>query len=66
MVKIIKNEPDQSVIKRIVCQNCGATLEYVPNDVKLLWSGTDYGGGPDGAMGFSCPKCHEQIITRRW
>ncbi len=65
-VKIINETPDSEVVKQIVCQNCGVTLEYTPNDVILLWSGTDYGGGPDGAKGFKCPKCNKNVITKRW
>lgn len=63
---IKKGKPDKSVVKRIVCKGCGATIEYVPNDVRTLWSGTDYGGGPDGAEGFNCPECGKQVITKRW
>lgn len=63
---IKKGKPDKSVVKRIVCRNCGATIEYVPNDVRTLWEGTDYGGGPDGAKGFECPECKERVITERW
>ncbi len=55
----------KEVMKRIACQ-CGARIEYAPAEVKTLWSGTDYGGGPDGAEGFKCPKCGENIITKRW
>lgn len=65
-MRIVKEEPDPKVVKTIVCQNCGATIEYVPNDVRTLWSGTDYGGGPDGAMGFNCPKCSKEVHTKRW
>ncbi|GEM_PF-2423949 len=38
-VRAIKVEPDPSVVKRIVCPNCGVTLEYRPNDVKTLTIG---------------------------
>jgi len=66
MPRVVSKEPDQSVVKQIICQGCGATVEYVPNDVRTLWSGTDYGGGPDGAEGFDCPGCGKQIHTKRW
>ena len=65
-MKIISTKPDKSVVKRKVCNNCGITLEYVPADVVTLWSGKDYGGGPDGAMGFKCPNCGKNVITERW
>ena len=37
MVKLINDIPDSSVVKRIICKNCGGTLEYVPNDIKQDW-----------------------------
>ncbi len=65
-MKIINDTPDPKVVKQAVCSNCGVTLEYIPRDVVLLWSGTDYGGGPDGARGFKCLKCNENVIIERW
>jgi hypothetical protein len=68
MPRVIKKGAAPQVAKQVVCGGCGATIEYVPNDVKLLWSGTDIGGGPDGAKGFQCPNrgCNEEIHTERW
>lgn len=66
MIRIIDETPDEKVVKRISCQNCGVKLEYVPNDVVVLWSGRDYSGGSDGAKGFKCPKCNKNVITERW
>lgn len=57
---------DESVKKEITCRNCATKLRYTPSDVVTLWSGTDYGGGPDGAEGFKCPKCNRDIIINRW
>jgi RNase P subunit RPR2 len=57
---------DQSAVKRITCKNCASILEYKPSEVRNLWSGTDYGGGPDGADGFTCPSCGADVITKRW
>ncbi len=65
MVTIIKKEPDNSVLKEIVCRNCGATLSYVPNEVKS-YSGTDFGGGSDGQEWVDCPNCNEKAIIRSW
>lgn len=64
-VKIINDKPDKSVVKRIVCKNCGAKLEYLPVDVKSR-HGTDYGGGPDGAEWVDCPKCNQPAVIRSW
>ena len=67
MPHVIKKGPDPKVVaKQVTCGGCGATVEYVPNDVRLLWSGTDAGGGPDGARGFNCPSCRKEIHTERW
>lgn len=54
------------VVKSTTCRHCAAIIEYVPKDVVNLWSGTDYGGGSDGADGFKCPNCGNNVITRRW
>lgn len=57
---------DQTVCKRITCKHCGAINEYTPNEVRTLWSGTDYSGGSDGAKGFNCAGCGKEIYTERW
>ena len=57
---------DESILKRATCRQCGAINEYMPKEVRVLWSGTDYGGGPDGAEGFNCANCGEHVITKRW
>lgn len=64
MVKIVGR--DESAVKRITCRNCAARLEYTESEVRNLWSGTDYGGGSDGADGFNCPQCGAQVHVRRW
>lgn len=64
-VRVIKTEPDQSVVKRVVCKLCGATLEYVPLDVKER-HGTDIGGGPDGCKWIDCPQCKREVILESW
>lgn len=65
MVTVIKKEPDSSVLKEVICQNCGATLSYTPNEVKSR-HGTDYGGGPDGAEWVDCPNCTKPAVIRSW
>jgi DNA-directed RNA polymerase subunit RPC12/RpoP len=66
MPKIINNKPDPSVVKNIICRNCGVKIEYVPNDIIPLRRGTDYSGGSDGADGFVCPNCKKNIILKGW
>lgn len=57
---------DTSQVKRATCRNCASIIEYTEGEVRLLWSGKDYSGGPDGAKGFACPKCTKDVITERW
>lgn len=66
-IKIISKEPDKSVVKRCVCKNCGATLEYTPNDVLYTPNDVeyktyqDYGGGSDTYAEFLCPNCGKKL-----
>lgn len=55
-IKVVKIKPHKSVVKKCVCNNCGATLEYTPNDVTYAWY-SDYGGGRDKYAEFNCPNC---------
>jgi len=64
-VKIIKIKPAKKVVKRKICRNCGATLEYTPRDV-LRYDGIDIAGGPDGREYIICPNCREDITLRSW
>jgi hypothetical protein len=57
---------DERQIQRATCGHCARILEYTKGEVRTLWSGKDYGGGPDGAKGFSCPSCGQDVITERW
>ena len=65
-VKVLEIAPQANVAKQCVCDNCGVSLEYVPANVKTLWEGTDYGGGPAGAKGIECPNCAHQVVLERW
>lgn len=64
MANVIGQDP--GALKRITHDKCGAILEYARREIRTLWSGTDYGGGPDGAKGFTCPQCGDDVITERW
>lgn len=64
MVKVVGR--DESAVKHTTCRKCASRLEYTEGEVRTLWSGTDYGGGPDGAKGFTCPNCNNDVITERW
>jgi hypothetical protein len=41
--------------KRVDCDECGCTIEYLPEHVDT-YSGTDMGGGPDGYERVKCPR----------
>ena len=64
-VRVIKTEPDPRVVKRGICEHCGATLEYTPNDIHK-YEGTDYSGGPDGYEWINCPNCNKEAVIRSW
>ena len=55
MVRIVETKPDPSVVKRHVCHNCGALLEYTPADVTLV-NFPDYTGS-DWQRAIKCPQC---------
>lgn len=57
---------DESVFKTITCRHCGTINKYAPYEVRTLWSGIDYAGGPDGAEGFNCANCGKEVHTKRW
>lgn len=64
-MKVISTKPHKSALKRKVCEHCGATLEYVPNDVKER-NGRDYSGGPDGEKWVDCGNCGKKVILESW
>ena len=64
MLKVVGQDP--KAVKRVTHSKCGAVIEYHPIDVFELWSGKDCSGGSDGAEGFKCPNCGENVIIRRW
>ena len=65
MARIIDPTPSPEVEKKVVCRGCGATIAYVPNEIKSR-HGTDYSGGPDGCTWVDCPNCTKPIILSSW
>jgi hypothetical protein len=66
MPRVVDPKPSPKVEKIVLCRDgCGATIAYVPNDVKS-YSGSDYSGGPDGHEWIVCPNCRKRIIIRTW
>ena len=62
MVTVVSTVPHPSVVKEVVCRNCGSTLNYVPADVKEEVH-RDYGGGSDTYYHIQCPPCgHKQTV----
>ena len=57
---------DESVYKKLTCRHCGSINQYAPNEDRTLWSEKDYSGGSDGAEGFHCANCGEEVIVRAW
>lgn len=62
MVQIISTKPHPSVVKQKICRNCGATLEYTPNDIQKRKS-TDYTGHVDIDNVIQCPQCHKEVFV---
>lgn len=65
MVTVVSKPPHRSVVKEVVCRNCGCTLEYVPRDVKERVE-VDYGGGRDVYHYIDCPECSNQVTVSRY
>lgn len=59
-ITVINAGPHQSVVKEVICKNCGATLQYTPNDVKRE-TVTDYGGGIEVLSSIICPLCSKSV-----
>jgi hypothetical protein len=62
-IKVISTDPHRSVVKQVVCRNCGATLEYTPADVMQKYV-KDYGGGGDMEHTIVCPPCGKPVHVR--
>lgn len=63
MVTVVSTVPHHSVVKEVICKNCGATLQYVPKDV-VSKSVTDYGGGSDTYHHIVCPPCGSAVYVK--
>jgi len=48
---------DESKAKRITCYDCGAIVEYFPNEVISRVEEEVYGGGSDVYHYLTCPNC---------
>ena len=57
---------DKAVYKRITCEKCSTINQYLPEEVKVLWSDFEYGNGYSGARGFECFGCRFNVIVERY
>jgi DNA-directed RNA polymerase subunit RPC12/RpoP len=63
MVTVVSTVPHPSVVKEAVCRNCGATLNYVPADIKKEVN-TDYTGDKDISYHIVCPPCNNKVLVK--
>lgn len=64
MVKVISTVPCMSVVKQVVCKNCGATLQFVPKDIETEYH-YDYTGDSDTFRFIKCPPCGNKVGVGR-
>ena len=63
MVKIVNKERHYSVTKETVCKKCGATLSYVPLDVKKDRT-IDYTADRDYYHYIDCANCSNKVHVK--
>ena len=63
MVTVVSTNPHPSVVKEIICRNCGATLNYVPADIKNKTM-SDYTGDRDTIYFIKCPPCGHEVHVK--
>lgn len=65
MARVLKSVPLKE--KKVVCDNCGSTIAYVENDVKIKRF-IERDGSGSGWEYVKCPakKCGNDIILREW
>ncbi len=59
-VIVIDSKPHPSVVKEKICRNCGATLQYTPQDVATK-KDYDYTGSFDVVRYIKCPQCSKDV-----
>lgn len=60
MVKIFNPEPDESVVKTIICRECGVKLQYVPYEV-MNYTNRYYDGTSVDIRYIDCPNCVSRV-----
>lgn len=64
MVTVVNTIPHPSVVKEVICRNCGATLQYVPKDIQSHYS-RDIDGGGDFQYWINCPPCGNKVTVKK-
>jgi ribosomal protein S27E len=65
MVTVVSTVPHPSVVKEVICRNCGATLNYVPADIQNK-SVSDYTGDRETVYFIKCPPCGHEVSVERY
>ena len=63
-MRIVSNIPHPSVVRELICTNCGVTLEYVPADIEERIE-KDYTGGTDHIHFITCLNCKFKINVKK-
>jgi Zn finger protein HypA/HybF involved in hydrogenase expression len=61
-IRIVEEKPDPSVLKRVICRNCGVKLEYVPLDVKS--KRVQSFDETETIHWIECPKCQNHVSVK--
>lgn len=65
MVTVVSTVPHPSVVKEVICRNCGATLNYVPADIQNK-TVSDYTGDRETVYFIKCPPCSHEVSVKRY
>ncbi len=60
VVRIIEEKPDPSVVRQVVCQECGVKLEFTKGDVTTR-KYRDISQVECSYCWITCPKCHKEV-----
>ena len=63
MVTVVSTVPHPSVVKEVVCRNCGSTLNYVKRDI-VERTVKDYTGCSDTYHHIVCPTCNDEVSVK--
>ncbi len=62
-IEVVEDKPDPSIVKSVICRNCGVKLQYLPLDIqRTVYREID--GGSDTAHWITCPKCNARVTVK--